>query len=578
VRVVLITLLVVLIAAYTVPARAVDSSRPCPRIQFAGKKKIDLTAMEIRLVCGDPDTEGWGHIPFNQAENFLRAFLQQRGYQEPGFEAGHDVLTVYPGGKTRVSAFTVTGMPPGIEPRKLRKIRRQVLTPRLLDTAQTVLQSALRNRGYACPVIEMRGNGTTGEVSADVRPGAVYRFDHISAKKSAEVDTDIFYRYEAFRRGQRFDSRLLDLTAQRAMSDSLFLNVYFEVGCSTGGLIITERVVAGKPQVYRLGLGFDTEGLLIGRARWQNSRIGARGNSMEVTLYSSYRGQSASADYRYFMAPASRLFLMPKLTFGRQNEPQYESLHSELALLPGTSWEAKSRRVELLAGPALEYTHTSRGLGPDNTYAAFQTQLEFRDHLFEYYAGDPRAGGRIAFRSQSRVAGIYSGITAHLLSLKGEHVWNLGGYEPPALVLATRYLGQTTLVRKSLLAAGEIPLDMRFFLGGDSNLRGGGLNKIPADAAGLLTTIYDGVELRMGDVLPHGLQPLIFLDAAMAGRSCFKLDPNVYWSPGFGFRWNSPVGSVRATLARGFVWRRNPAAEVLLVPQWRFFLSLGTEF
>jgi translocation and assembly module TamA len=570
--------LALLAPAAAAAAGAGKSYGPCPQIRFTGADKIELSAMEVRLVCGDPDTEGWGQIPFNQAENFLRAFLQQRGYQDPGFKPGPDVLTVDPGGRTYASSFTVTGLPPGIDPARLRKIRGQVMTPGLLDAGKSALQGALQSRGYACPAIEMRGNGTTGEVSAEVRPGEVYRFDHIAAKRSAEVDTDIFYRYEAFKRGQRFDSRLLDLTAQRAMSDSLFLNVYFDVACSTAGMAITERVVAGKSQIYRLGFGFDTEGLFIGRAKWQNSRIGARGSSMQTTLYASYREQSAVADYRYFTAPASRLYLMPRLTFGRENEPQYESLHSELALLPGTSWDVKKRRVEFSAGPALEYVHTSRGLGPDNTYAAFQTQLELRDHLFEYYAGDPREGGRIAFRSQSRVEGIYSNITAHLLSVKGEHVWNLGNYAPPALVLAARYAGQTTLVKRSLLAAGEIPLDMRFFMGGDSSLRGAGLNKLPADEAGLLTAIYDGVELRMGDVLPYGLQPLVFLDAAMGGRSSFKLDPNVYWSPGFGFRWQSPVGSVRVTLARGLIWRRDPAAEILLKPQWRFFLSLGTEF
>ena len=171
-----------------------------------------------------------------------------------------------------------------------------------------------------------------------------------------------------------------------------------------------------------------------------------------------------------------------------------------------------------------------------------------------------------------------SRITAHLLSLQGEHIWNLGGYSPPALVLATRYLAQTTLVKNSLLAAGEIPLGMRIFMGGDSDLRGAELNKIPADSAGLLTTVYDGIELRLGDVLPHGLQPLIFLDAAMAGRSSAHLDANVYFSPGFGLRWLSPGGSIRITLARGMVWRRDPAAEVLMTPQWRLFLSLGKEF
>jgi len=575
----ILAVLAVLAAGSPILSHAGNSSSPCPKIQFSGKEKIALNEMEIRLVCGDPNTEGWGQIPFNQAERFLRAFLQQRGYQEPKFDPGQDVLRVDPGRMTYVGSFTVSGLPPEINPRRLRKIKGQVLTPKLLDTAKAALLGALQNRGYACPAIEIQGNGTTGELSAEVLPGDVYRFDHIHPKKTDDVYPEIFHRYEAFKRGQRFDSRLLDLTAQRTMADSLFLNAYFDVNCSTAGMAIAERVVAGKPQLYKLGLGFDTEGLFIGKAQWQNSRIGERGHSMEATVYASFREQSAIADFRYFMGPASRFYLMPKLTFDRLNEPQYESMHSELALLPSLSWDNRSLRGELSAGPALEYVNTIRGLGPArNGYAAFQVQLELRNHLFEYYAGEPRTGGRVTFKSQSQVAGLDSSITAHRLSVQGEHLWNLGGYNPPSLVLATRYLGQATLVKNSLVAAGKLPLDMRFFMGGDADLRGAGLNDMPADSAGLLTSIYDGAELRLGDVLPYGVQPLVFMDAAMGGRNSFHLDPNVYLSPGLGLRWNSPIGSLRTTLARGIVWRRDTSTEVLLRSQWRFYLSLGKEF
>lgn len=530
------------------------------------------------MVCGDPATEGWEQVPFNQAESYLKAFLQQRGYQEPRFVPGPDVLTVYPGAKTLVRAFTVTGLPPGVDPRKLRKIRGRTLTPERLDGAKAALLAALQHRGYACPAIEIRANGTTGEVSAEVRPGGIYRFEHISPGRTPEADMGLFRRYEAFRRGQRFDPRLLELTARRTMSDSVFMSAYFDVECSTGGPVVTGRVVAGKPQLYRLGFGFDTEGLLLGRAQWQNSRLGARAHSLQASLYASFREQTAVTSFRYFTGAASRSYLMPRLTFSRQNEEQYEALRAEAALLPGFSWDSSALHGEFTAGPALEYVDTVRGLGPDSSYAAFETRLELRSHLSEYYAGDPRTGWRAALTSQSRAAGVYSEITAHRLGFQGERVWNLGGYDPPLLVLATRWLGRTTLVKDSLVAAGDLPLDMRYFLGGDSDLRGAGRGRVPGDPAGLLTALYDGVELRLGDVLPYRLQPLVFVDAAMGGRDSFKLDPNVYWSPGFGVRWGSPVGSVRATLARGLVWRRDPAAETLMTPQWRFFLSLGREF
>ncbi len=580
-------MLTLLTVGFPILIHAKDSPPPCPQIQFAGKENIDLEAMEIRLVCGDAHTEGWGRVPFNQAESFLRAFLQQRGYQEPSFTPGRDVLMVDPGAKTLVSSFSVTGLPPGVDPRKFRKIRGQVMTPKLLDTAKAALLGVLQNRGYACPEVEIRGNGATGQLSAEVRPRGVYFLNNIRIPKTDAMSPEVFSRYEAFKRGQRFDGRLLDLTAQRALADSLFLSAYFDITCSTEaalaqageGLTITGRVVAGKSQLYKLGIGFDTEGLFIGKAQWQDSRIGARANSMEGTLYASLREQTAVADYRYYTGPGSRVYLMPKLTFGRLNNTQFESIHSELALLPSLSRDSRSRRTEFSAGPALEYANTIRGPGPGrDSYGSLITQLEFRGHDFEYYAGDPRTGGRVVFKSQSRLKGAGSVITAHILTLQGEHVWNLGGYEPPALVLATRYLMQGTLVRNSLLASGKLPLDTRFFMGGDANLRGAGFNKVPSDAAGLLTSVYDGLELRLMDVFSHGIQPLIFLDAAMGGRGSFRLDPNVYYSPGFGVRWSSPVGSIRATLARGLVWKRDPSAEILMHPSWQFFLSLGKEF
>ncbi len=120
--------------------------------------------------------------------------------------------------------------------------------------------------------------------------------------------------------------------------------------------------------------------------------------------------------------------------------------------------------------------------------------------------------------------------------------------------------------------------DMRFFLGGDSNMRGIALNGLPTDQNGFLTVAYDGLELRLADALPYGLQPLLFLDAAMAGRADVHLDPDVYWSPGAGLRWKLPVGSIRGTVARGLVWHRDSTAPPLYPPHWQLFLSFGEEF
>ena len=85
------------------------------------------------------------------------------------------------------------------------------------------------------------------------------------------------------------------------------------------------------------------------------------------------------------------------------------------------------------------------------------------------------------------------------------------------------------------------------------------------------------VELRLADVLPRNVEPLVFVDAAQAGRKSAELERTIYWSPGFGVRWGSPVGALRATLAYGMAARRE--RETLEPkPEWQFFFSWGQEF
>ena len=117
---------------------------------------------------------------------------------------------------------------------------------------------------------------------------------------------------------------------------------------------------------------------------------------------------------------------------------------------------------------------------------------------------------------------------------------------------------------------------MRFFIGGDADFRGVGPGEL-GDETGFLSGVYEGLELRAGDLLPYKLQPLVFIDAAIAGRSSLRLDPDVYYAPGFGVRWSTFIGAFRATFARSLLWRRDP----LTAPgrrHWQFFFSYGREF
>lgn len=560
-------------------ARAAERS-PCPGLVFRGSADVRLTDVERRLVCGDEGTPGWKVVPRNQAEYLVRAFLQQRGYQDPRFTAESGRLVVDPGPRSRVGRVVVRGLPDGTDASKLRGLRGRDLTPAELDRLKLAVSSLLQDSGYPCADVQPSADAESGDVSISVVPGPRRTLDGIAPARTAGVDPRVFDRYEAFRRGQMFDMRLLDLTARRTLADSLFVSAFYEVSCSSAGeSSIVQRVSAGKPQLYRLGIGFDTEGYLIGKAQWQNSRLGRGKSTLEGSVYASFLQETAEGSVHYYASPASRLYLMPRAVFDREDQIQFQYVKSEASLQPGTSWDGESARLEAVAGPALDHVTTVRGVGPPNdTFLAFKTRWSAVDHLYEYYATEPRRGWRGALETVSRVVGAESELTAHRLTVQGEGLWNLGRYDPPAVILGARFWAGTTYVNDPARARRDLGPDMRFFLGGNANLRGAPLNSLPSDDAGFMTVLYDGLELRLADVLAYGLQPLAFVDAAMGGRTDLHLDPDVYWSPGFGLRWRLPVGSIRATAARGQLWRRDVVQAPLYSPRWQYFFSFGEEF
>lgn len=566
-----------LLSAVPAQAKRIERS-PCPSISFVGADSFKLSAAQKRLVCGDPETEGWNSIPLNQARYFLTSFLQEKAYLNPRFDAVGPVLRVDIGAQARITKVTVAGLPPGIDPSKRRGLKGLLLTPKALDKVKATFTDALQNEGYACPALRISADATTGEVSVDVAAGSVYRMKDIRQIPLPGVDLSVFNRYEAYRYGQRLDMRLLTLTAQRTVAEALFLSAYFDVSCASAAMTITQRVVEAKPRLVKVGVGVDTEGYVIGRARWKHSRVGWRASTVEADLYGSVRRQAASAVMHYYLEPASRLHLIPHVLFQRQNEARFETVNAEVSINPATSWDDSNIRVEVNAGPALEYVDTIRGQGPgSDTYLGINTRTDVISHFFEFYARDPRTGWRASFHSASRLAGVYSQLTAHRLRVSGESLWNVGAFDPPLFVVGTRSWAGTIVVNDQTLASRELPAEQRFFLGGDQDLRGAARQELPADAQGFFTAVYEGVELRLAHVLPFGVQPLVFTDAAMAGRRQFQLDRDVYWSPGFGLRWGAPFGTIRTTLARGFVWRRAQPPP-LHKPHWQFFFSFGREF
>jgi len=549
----------------------------CPRVRFAGPDP-KLTEVEKRLVCGDPGSDGWKTISLPQAREFMTAFLQKRGRHFPRFESDGDALVVDIGTTTITRALVGRGLEGVYNLGKRRKIVGRPLTPDLLDDVKKAVLFELSSRGYPCAKAVVTADARSGEVRVDAHPGARHLVGPIEKPSGLAVDPAVLQRYEAFGPGDVFDARMLSLTSERVKDDALFASAYYDVTCSTAGLKIVQRVIEAPPHLLTIGVGADTEGLLRVRARLRQSRMGKRASFAEASLTASRREQSLDAMTRLYLSPEDRLHLIPALFIRREDEVQFEAAHSELSLSPTWASDAGGLRLELRGGPALDFFDTIRGQGPRRaSWFQFVTRARVSSHLFEYYQRDPRSGWTATLETSHRKRGVYSDVSSQWLRLSGQTLWNIGNYQPPLAVLATRGSAGTVAGQDRASALSSLPPTDRFFLGGDADLRGVDRKRLPNDGSGFLTAIYDGVELRAGDILPYGLQPFLFIDAAMGGVAEFHLDPDVYYSPGAGVRWASPVGTIRTTAARGLVWRRGGRVEPPR-PHWQFFFSFGREF
>jgi hypothetical protein len=311
-----------LIAVY--PLVSVAREEPeilCPTIILSHRLKNPLSDVEKKLVCGDTknsdaSNEGWRTIPPPQARFLLTNFLQDRGYLHPKFTQSADGSINYVdlGEVTRVTRLSVHGAPDELSIRRKRKIVGEPLTPAILEVIQKWVVHRLQTFGYACPKVTTAANPVTGEVEVYVTPGELQNLVAIEEEPIPGLAPGVLRRYNAFRLGYPYNAELLSITENRIMSISLVQNIHFTAKCEQDGVHVTQSIVAGKPSFLSVGAGINTEGLLIGKASWRNSRLGPYASWTDATLMASAQEQRLGMLINWYFLPyPTRYFLRPLL-------------------------------------------------------------------------------------------------------------------------------------------------------------------------------------------------------------------------------------------------------------------------
>lgn len=550
----------------------------CSRYKVIGANSLDLSDDERRLLCGDSEVKAWSQIPDNQAMLSLKAFLQQRGYFQPKITIGRELIEVDIGEKTLVQKLTLKQEPEDFQASRLRGIIGETLTPKLLNEVTQRLTHRLETMGYPCSKVAVEASYLNGEIVGHLHPGPLQNFYSVTQEPVEGLDDNLFERYHAFRLGDRFNKDLLSLTAQRVLDENVVQSTHFTTECPKVGARVTQHFVAGPSRLVTVALGLDTERGLLARTTWRNVRLGRRASSLQLAAEAAFNQQKITADSLWYALPfLSRFYLHPTIEFRHEDIVPYENLLSKVQLFPTTTLDTSALGFTFYGGPTFTAVKTYRGEGPDDSQLiSWGLGAQVKTHEFEFYRTSPREGFEIAFHTEFTKEGFLSNVSAQRITLRADYLWNLGNFDPPFIVVGWRGQVETTLVAEDPEYLKRLPVDFRFYAGGSPDLRGFSYQQLPPGGKGALSSFKTSLEVRFADLLPWKLQPFVFADLGLMGDRPVTLNLPAFWSPGFGIRWESPIGTIRSSLAHGFF-----AKDRGIDPQyshWQFYFSFGEEF
>lgn len=543
----------------------------CPRVFIDTDSGVSFSDNEKSLICGGGT---WGTVPESQARYQIKICLQARGYHDPQFESRDVGLLVRPGPRQIARDIELVGETAGLTWRQLWTVTGQPLTPALLDSVESAAVVHLKANGYPCPTVVAEAVPATGLIRVKITPGEKLRLVRIEEDPESKFPRGLFRRYDAFHLNDPFDATGLLLTSERIIREGTLESHYFTVECTPEGAVARERLIAGPPRVFRLGFGLNTERFALLRVGWQNTRFGEKASLVDISGLLSKQEQELRAllTLRPF-APGSRAELRTLLSFRRQDETPFEELTGKVQVSPAYSWDSQTIGYRVSAGPSINFVHTIRGNTPgEKQFLTWEGEFKLLSHSLELTPKAPIEGIQAGVSVVAAEKATHSPFTARRIDLGGRLLWNVGGYRPSKMIVGLRGEVGTTFVPDP---GDRAILATRFnhYLGGSANLRGFARNELPG-GNGALSSIYLGAETRFPSLLPWKLEPLFFIDAGCFGTSALDLRAPVALSPGSGLRWESPIGTFRATAAHGyFVGGPGPVN-----PHFQFYFSFGEEF
>lgn len=524
------------------------------------EKDIDFTDTERRMLCGDSSQEGYRVIPAYEAKVFMTGFLQSRGRLHPEFEIKDDVLHVWPRGKTKIHGIVVvTGEEKErkkIKDEVQRRFRKKVLTPKTMDALEAGGLSVIRRRGYPCAKVESEALVPEHSVTLHYSRLVWHPFGPITRQEIKGLHPNALTRFYPMEKDDQFDELLLQLTEKRMIREQVVAGTYFLENCSEDAktFSLSQEFILGPPRSFRYGVGANTEVGPFARAQWAHNRFRPMASKLSATLQASLRVQALNLTADMFVWPnRPRTSIFGQFDLIR--ESQFDYLQTTARLRPHMKWteDKLGRGWTYTLGPTFEagqFKSEEKIESRSYKTAAAEGRLMWNSHVYEFFDQHPQEGDTFAFGFDYRDPSF--GFTDKLLKLDSTfaRLGQVGVWERGELIAGLRLNGGTTFV-PTTTELENLPPSVKFYGGGSDDLRGFLLRTLPKnDGLGALTKFGGKLELRRTSLLLDSLEGFIFLDGARFGDRSWELEKRVWYSPGVGLRWHSPIGMVQGYVAR----------------------------
>lgn len=529
------------------------------------------------MICGDPNNDSWKSIPLSQSQFHLKSFLQERGYYHPKFEEKNKNLIINLGKPTYISSLKSVEMITSFSLSKKRKFVGQLLTPKNLTLIEQWSIKQLKAIGFACPVVTSEADSKAGDVLLHLQTGPPQNLVSVDEEEVKGLARGVLRRDDAFKLNRPYNGDLLELTARRTEQEGTILSTHFTTQCTEKGAEVKQKIIPGRPRLLTFSFGANTEQWVVVQGSWKHTRLGKMGSLIDLSFYGSKQIQRLDTSGKwYFRSKPSRWHLKPIISFIHDLETQFQTITLHTGISIATSWDDQSKQIQLQVGPDLNYIYTISGAQPGfSRFVSLQYQFEMQSHYYEYYQNSPRTGYDLKSWGSFNDQILLSTVSAQSFNISGKYLWNLKGYDPPLLVTAVRG-GFSTTFTHGEENRDRLPPNYKFYLGGMEDLRGFSRQELPGDKQGALSSFFLSTEVRLASLIPYGFQPFVFTDAGILARKPLKFDTPIYWSPGLGIRWESPIGVIRGTISHGFKVGQSAVGDPS--NHWQYYISFGQEF